>query len=141
MGVPTSSTLLPRPETPSCRHLCWRIVEGRGRWWVSTLFEASVMTLIFANVVLVIVDTEPAFDTKGQESPFNSFYTKFEIGSLVVFAIEYAFRLWCCVEAPNHRSRLRWALQPLALIDLCSMVPFVVDLAKTMIFISHFKRF
>ena len=87
------------------------------------------MTLIFANVVLVIVDTEPAFDTKGQESPFNSFYTKFEIGSLVVFAIEYAFRLWCCVEAPTHRSRLRWALQPLALIDLCSMVPFVVDLA------------
>ena len=119
---------VPKPET-TCRHVCWRIVEGRGRWWVSTLFEASVMTLIFANVVLVIVDTEPQFDAKGDDSPFNSFYTKFEIGSLVVFAIEYALRLWCCIEAPNHRGRLRWALQPLALVDLCSMVPFVVDLA------------
>ena len=128
MALHTSSTLLPKPAT-SCRHVCWRIVDGGGRWWVSTLFEASVMTLIFANVVLVIVDTEPEFDVRGDDSPFNSFYTKFEIGSLVVFAVEYALRLWCCIEAPNYRGRLRWALQPLALVDLFSMVPFVVDLA------------
>ena len=49
---------------------------------------------------------------------------------VVVFGIEYALRLWTCVEAQKHKSRLRWALSPLALVDLVSLVPYVVDLAS-----------
>ena len=85
------------------------------------------MTLIISNVLLVIIDSDPWFKT-GAGTQFHRFYIDFEIFSVIVFSVEYLSRLWCCVEAPNHRTRLRWALSPLALLDLFCIAPFIVDL-------------
>lgn len=96
-------------------------------WWASTIFQASILLLIISNVGLVIVDTEPYFDT-ASGTPFNVFYIQFELASVIIFTAEYSLRLWCCVEAANHRSRLRWALKPQAVVDVVSLIPFYTDL-------------
>ena len=96
-------------------------------WWASTVFQCAILLLIIANVGLVIVDTEPYFDT-ASGTPFNLFYIKFELVSVIIFTAEYLVRLWACAEAPSHRGRVRWALRPQALVDLMSLVPFYTDL-------------
>ena len=59
---------------------------------------------------------------------FNLFFWRFELFSVVVFTIEYVFRLWSCVEMTKYRNpitgRLRWMTSPMALIDLLAILPF-----------------
>ena len=58
-----------------------------------------------------------------------------EIFSTTMFTVEYAVRLWACVEDPatGRRGpvcgRLWWALKPLSLVDLIALVPFYMDFA------------
>src|ERR1700752_5029134 len=42
------------------------------------------------------------------------------------FAAEYALRLWSAAGEPGFRSRLRFALRPLSLIDLAALLPLPV---------------
>ena len=123
-----SSTLLPGPQQSTWRFTCWLVVAGKHRWWPARFFQACIMSLIVCNVVLVIIDTDPYFDTDAG-TDFDAWFVRFEIVSVVIFSVEYALRLWSCAEAPKHRSRLRWALSPLALVDLVSLMPYIVDLA------------
>jgi voltage-gated potassium channel len=52
----------------------------------------------------------------------------FEMASVAVFSVEYVLRLWSCtVEEKYARpilGRLRYAVTPLALIDLAAIAPF-----------------
>lgn len=125
---PLPSEHLRHPET--WRHTIFLVVGISGStvsWWAGTIFQSAILVLIMANVGLVIVDTEPYFNTSAG-TPFNKFYIQFEIVSVIIFTIEYLLRVWCCVEAPGHISRLRWAMTPLAIVDVVSLVPFYTDL-------------
>jgi voltage-gated potassium channel len=57
-----------------------------------------------------------------------------EAASTALFTLEYALRLWCCVEhmpqaeRSSVRARLSWASSPAALIDLAAIVPFYLAL-------------
>ena len=141
---PSSAAVLPQPLlTPedagdderaptisktSWRFFAWKVVGGKYHWWPSTFFQIFIMTLIFMNVALVIIDSDPFFDT-GRGTVFERWFINFEICSVVVFTVEYGVRLWCCIEHPATKSRLRWMLSPLALIDLCCLVPYILDLS------------
>lgn len=50
-----------------------------------------------------------------------------EYGCLALFSVEYLLRLWACVEIPRYArpvlGRLRYALTPMALVDLLAVVP------------------
>ena len=48
--------------------------------------------------------------------------------STAFFAVEYGLRLWSASESRRFRGRLRFALRPLLLIDLASILPFFVIL-------------
>lgn len=125
---PLPSEHLRHPET--WRHTIFLVVGISGStvsWWAGTIFQSAILVLIIANVGLVIVDTEPYFNTSAG-TPFNKFYIQFEIVSVIIFTIEYLLRVWCCVESPGHISRLRWAMTPLAIVDVVSLVPFYTDL-------------
>lgn len=114
----------------SLRHTVYLILGVSGStvsWWASTLFQNLILLLIIFNVGLIIVDTEPTWDTK-PGTPFSFFYIHFELASVVIFTVEYLLRFWACVEAPNVERRLKWAATPLAVIDLASLVPFYTDL-------------
>lgn len=120
----------------SIRQRCWLVVGGEHhrRYMPGHVFQVSIMLLITLNVVLVIVNTEPAYEDV--DGPFDRFYNWVELISVGVFGLEYLLRLWSCVESTRFAAeagaclrRVRWALTPLALIDLVALVPFVFDLA------------
>jgi len=50
---------------------------------------------------------------------------------MAIFTVEYAGRLWTCVENPQFarpfRGRIAWMRLPLSLVDLFSVLPFYID--------------
>lgn len=89
----------------------------------SRLFDRFLLVLILLNVAAVVA---------ASVQPFGSRYAEplrlFEVFSVAVFSIEYLLRVWACVEDPRYsrplRGRLRYALTPLALVDLLAVLPF-----------------
>jgi voltage-gated potassium channel len=94
----------------------------------------ALVILIFIAVAEAILDTEPTI-SRGRERLF----AEIELGIGLIFAVEYAARLWIAVDNPRFRSsrfpRLRYALTPIAIIDLLAVLPslFVFGGAPTML--------
>jgi voltage-gated potassium channel len=90
-----------------------------GRWC-----NAVIVVLILANTVAVMAAT---VDEVSQR--YGTALLIFEIVSVAVFTVEYVLRLWVVPEHPAYqsvtpaRARLRYALTPLALIDLAAILP------------------
>src|SRR5262245_52991154 len=86
------------------------------------LFLAGLITLNVASVMLETVES--------LEARYAALFKGFEAVSLVVFGLEYVLRLWSCTVEPRFAhpvlGRLRFALTPLALVDLVSIVPAVL---------------
>lgn len=59
----------------------------------------------------------------------------FELFSLGVFSVEYLARLWACPVDPRYRhpiwGRLRFALTPMALVDLIAILPGLLPVFGT----------
>ena len=64
---------------------------------------------------------------------YAGFFYAFELISVAIFSVEYLLRLWTVVESPDstyhHRvkGRLRYALTPMALIDIVAILPFYLS--------------
>ncbi len=95
---------------------------GAGR-----LFDIFIMALIVANVIVVILES-----VDGIALRYASFFIAFDLFSVAVFAIEYVLRLWACTANPLFRGavfgRLRYAVTPLALVDLFAILPFLIPM-------------
>jgi len=81
------------------------------------------MTLIVANVIAIMLETVDWFR---EDNELYLWY--FEIASVMIFTVEYAFRIWVSVENPEFSGavlgRLRFMGTPLAVIDLMAILPF-----------------
>ncbi|PEN06085.1 potassium channel protein [Longimonas halophila] len=81
------------------------------------------MTLIVLSVLGVILESVGSL-----HETYNTLFSTFEAIAVVIFTVEYAGRLWACTLIPRFQNpvtgRLRWAITPLALIDLISILPF-----------------
>ncbi len=101
-------------------HLFWDCRKG-----ICRVINSFLFFLIVANVFAVILETLPSLSTK-----YNNMFFSFEIFSVFVFSIEYVLRLWSCTINPKYRhsviGRLRYALSPLAIIDLIAILPFYI---------------
>lgn len=82
-----------------------------------------ISTLIVLNVIAIIAESF--------EYVHNNFYPYlhgFEIFSVVIFTTEYLLRFWVAdLTYPNRpawRSRIKYVLSPMGLIDLLAIVPF-----------------
>jgi voltage-gated potassium channel len=88
------------------------------------LIEIFLVGLILFNVIAAALETVPSLD-----AVYGLYFTLFEVFSVAVFSIEYGLRLWAVPEDPRFRSagaisgRLRYASQPLMLIDLLAIAP------------------
>jgi voltage-gated potassium channel len=110
------------------RRRVWEILEAARPGDVAgQRFELFILALIGLNVLAVVLES-----VRSVEARFGTAFALFEACSVLVFAGEYAARLWSCVEAPCSRGpvrgRLRYALRPLALVDLMAIVPFLATL-------------
>ncbi len=88
----------------------------------SRLVDLCILALILLNVATLILQSVPELDAR-----HGSVFEAIEQVLLVVFSIEYLLRLWACIEADGFKSpitgRLRFALTPMALIDLAAVLP------------------
>ena len=89
--------------------------------------DTFIITLIALNVLIAIAEThEPTHQA------YLGFFTVFEIFSSVFFTIEYILRLWVATLDPRFarpvKGRARFALTPMALVDLIAIVPFYVEI-------------
>ncbi len=98
--------------------------DAASRW--CDLFLVSLITL---NVIAVILESVPELYTAHGES-----FRVFETFSVIVFTIEYLFRVWVSVEQTgivHHHpvtGRLRYMLTPMALLDLIVILPYFLAL-------------
>lgn len=108
----------------SLRRRVWEIIEiARPGDGPSRVFDIAIRLLIALNVVAVIVETIPAVD-----AAVGTWLHIFDLGSVVIFSVEYVLRVWSAREHPRYSrpilGRLRFAMTPLALIDLLAVIPF-----------------
>jgi voltage-gated potassium channel len=87
------------------------------------VFGLFIITLIVLNVVAVILQT-----VKSLNDSYEAVFYYFEMASVAIFSVEYILRLWSCtVEEKYVRpilGRLRYAVSPMALVDLVAIAPF-----------------
>jgi voltage-gated potassium channel len=87
-----------------------------------------MLVLVVLNVTAVVLETVESI-----YAAHKDLFHYFADISVVVFTIEYILRLWSCDVDPKYRhpflGRLRFALTPLALIDLLVILPTYAALA------------
>lgn len=93
--------------------------------WVGLL----ILSLIALNVLVIVVESTEEVATPADLPPF---YLWFEWCSVAVFSVEYLLRVWSSPEdarfAGRGLPRLRFALTPMALVDLLAVLPFYLGL-------------
>ena len=91
------------------------------------LIDASILVLITLNIIALVLETVPEVHARAAHV-----FRLFEHFSLMVFAVEYAVRVWSCTAIPRYRGavsgRLRFVTTPLALIDLVAVLPLFLPL-------------
>ena len=106
------------------RKRIWEIVEiARPGDRASRVFDLTILSLIFLNVLATIVGTVPEIHAR-----FGRLLDRFELISVAVFTVEYLTRLWACRADERYDTflggRLRFASRGLLLIDLMAILPF-----------------
>lgn len=90
---------------------------------LSSAFDVFFLVLIFANVATLMLETVPELQER-----YGAAFATFETVSVAVFSLEYLLRLWSADQSPRFRGvprgRLRYALTPLAILDLLSVLPY-----------------
>lgn len=88
-----------------------------------------IVALILVNVGLAVMETEPWF---GRSWPVLLMTLDMSAG--LIFAIEYGCRVWVADLHPPYRrmspirARLHYMMQPLSIIDLLAVLPFLIAL-------------
>lgn len=111
---------------------------------ITRLVTLVIVVLVLLNVLANILASIPdVYRT------YSRALIQFEAISTLIFTVEYAARLWSCVESAKHRfqgrlrGRLRFALTPMMLIDLVAILPFYLMLWTSMdlLFLRVFRLF
>lgn len=97
--------------------------KGDLSWW----FDVFLITLISLNVVAIVIESvEPI------RQAYSTLFDSFELFSVIFFSIEYILRLWTANEDKEFQKpiigNIRYALTPLAIIDLLAVLPFYLPL-------------
>ncbi len=129
----------------SFRQRVWEIVEAvehtENPNKFLDAFDIFILTLIFLNVLAVILETVQVFEER-----FGLFFYWFEIFSVSVFTVEYLLRVWSCTSQQKYTKpfwgRLRFIFTPMALIDLIAILPaFLTFVTVDLRFIRTLRLF
>lgn len=111
------------------RRRCYEVLErDSANDRLAERVNYALIVLIVANVVVAVLETVPHLLL--HERPG---FRAFELLSLVVFAGEYAMRVWVAPENPRYRglaprvARRRYMTTAVAVIDLIAWLPFAIS--------------
>jgi voltage-gated potassium channel len=113
-----------RTLATNLRRRCYEVLEG-GSDRISRAVEGVIVLLILLNIVVVVFETVPSFYHQ-----YRRLFVLVELGSLMVFSIEYAARIWCAPEHAPYREMSPWrarrafVISPAGIIDLFAILPF-----------------
>ena len=112
------------PNQQTLRYKAHRLLHSPTAALSSTKWlNRFLATLIIANVTAVAIETVAAI-----KAEYALALYVFEAVSTLIFLAEYLIRIWCAVEQPLYAKpfsgRLRWALRPVALLDLLVVVSY-----------------
>ncbi|MEN6578580.1 MAG: ion transporter [Phycisphaerales bacterium] len=89
----------------------------------SRVFDTFIVGLILLNVAAMVIES-----VEHIRLLVPTWFTAFEYFSVAVFSVEYVLRIWSSVEDPAYAKpflgRLRFAIAPLAMVDLAAVLPF-----------------
>lgn len=95
----------------------------------SKIVDVLLIILIVLNVIAVVIETLPSL-----EGRYERAFLVFDYFSACIFAVEYLFRIWVCVEdasfkknLSNVRTRIKHILSPMAIIDLLAFLPSLLQ--------------
>lgn len=112
------------------RQYFYNLLEKSDSGSLARLVSLLLMLLIMSNVVAVILASDGVI-----YSELQLFFDRFEMFSIVVFSMEYLFRVWVCVEDPRYQSsvagRLKYMVSPMAIVDLIAVMPFYLGMFFT----------
>ncbi|MCE1237636.1 MAG: cyclic nucleotide-gated ion channel/potassium channel family protein [Hyphomicrobiales bacterium] len=97
---------------------------------VALFVERAIIVLIVVNVASVILETVPELRVR-----FGDVFLAIEVGTVVLFALEYLARVWVSDEhVPLKRygrigARARYVMSASALVDLLAVAPSLVGFA------------
>ncbi|CAN5679135.1 ion transporter [soil metagenome] len=89
-------------------------------------FQRLLVAGILASVAVAVLSTEPVIRSIAQP---GLFYLELILGT--AFLIEYVTRVWSAGSQPQFSGlggRIRYMRQPLAIIDLIAVIPFMLGL-------------
>ncbi len=114
-------------ETDSLKKRIYEILTGSRKGdRLSNAVSAFILTLIAANVVVGVLETERSVAER-----VPAFFYYFEFVSIVIFSVEYVLRLWSCTSSRKYREpvggRLRLMRKPMLVIDLIAILPFYLQ--------------
>ena len=108
-------------------HLALDSGIGGGKW--SALTHQVIVGLIIVSILAMILESVPAF-----AATWHSWLLFVEIIVIAGFTIEYGLRIWSAPEAtyyselPPWHARWKYAISPMAVLDLLSIIPLYLTL-------------
>lgn len=97
---------------------------------VAKYVQITIFSFIFLNTIAIILITIP--DVRRSMGTVLLALMNLSLG---VFAIEYGFRIWSCTSASSYSrrffERLRYATQPLLIIDFLTILPIFTPFLVT----------
>ncbi len=104
------------------------IEQGPEGSLLSRLFDYVIIFLVVTNVIAFLLETVPEI-----AATYGKILEYFDLFSILIFTIEYVLRIWASVEFPygqneaNWKTRVKYALRPLQIIDLIVIIPFYLS--------------
>jgi voltage-gated potassium channel len=118
-----------RLSDPDLRDRLYELLEhDHLPYSVGSRFVRLIVSIIVIDVLAMILASVPEFDAR-----FGALFTVVKVGAVMVFALEYAARLWSVAgHSPRKlspaRDRIEYALSSLGIIDLMAFLPASIAL-------------
>jgi voltage-gated potassium channel len=118
-----------RLNDPDLRDRLYELLEhDHLPYSVGSRFVRLIISIIILDVLAMVLASVPEFDAR-----IGWLFTIIKIGAVIIFALEYAARLWSVVgHSPRKRSpaqdRTEYALSSLGIIDLLAFLPASIAL-------------
>jgi voltage-gated potassium channel len=89
-------------------------------------FDRIIVWLIVLNLAALLIELVPQI-----HEPYQIWFDRFDVFSVVVFTVEYLLRLYTAPEDPQFQSakrpRLAFIRNPFAIVDLLAILPFYLQ--------------